>query len=298
MRISALLIASWMVLPVSASRADEPQTEAPKTYSIEKDVVYAKPDGKELLLDVYHPEGAGPFPAVLVVHGGSWRGGSKQQLARYAGPLAERKYVAFAINYRLAPAHKFPAQIEDCRAALEWIRRNASTYHVDPERIGGMGYSAGAHLVALLGTTGTVEGEGDSKRDTRLQAVVAGGAPCDFRQMPLENSRLGYWLGGSRKDVPDNYEKASPLAFVSSKSPPMFFFNSTTDELVKPEPAKAMVAALTAVNVEADIYIADKGNNHAKNAVDPDALAKSWEFLEKHLRKKPAAVEGPGADGR
>jgi len=144
-----------------------------------------------------------------------------------------------------------------------------------------MGYSAGGHLVALLGTTGTVEGEGEHKHDTRLQAVVAGGRPpAIFAKflLPAPVSWLCGW-GGSRQDFPQNYEQASPLAFVTSKSPPMFFFNSTTDELVKPTEQRQWSPPYKRRTSRADVYIADKGNNHVKNAADPDALQKSWGFL-------------------
>ena len=87
-----------------------------------KDIVYKEIDGKKLKLNAYVPKGDGPFPSVLVVHGGAWRSGSRTQLTMYAKSLARRGYSCFAINYRLAPKHKSPAQIEDCRDAVRWIR--------------------------------------------------------------------------------------------------------------------------------------------------------------------------------
>ena len=132
--------------------------------------------------------------------------------------LVEHGYVACSIDYRLAPKHPFPAQIDDCKAAVRWLRCHAKEFKMDAARIGGYGYSAGGQLVALLGVTDRNDGlEGpDATADspsTRLQCVVAGGAPCDFRSMPADSIGLAYWLGGSRAEKPLAYQQASPLQF-------------------------------------------------------------------------------------
>ena len=140
-RIAALFLLLGLVAGVCA-----------REYRVDRtrDIVYKEIDGKKLKLNVFVPKGDGPFPAVLVVHGGAWRAGSRTQLTMYAKSLARRGFSCFAINYRLAPKHKSPAQIEDCRDAVRWIRRNAADYRTDPGRIGAIGYSAGGHLVSLL----------------------------------------------------------------------------------------------------------------------------------------------------
>ena len=167
-------------------------------YERTKNIVYKEIDGESLKLDVYIPEGEGPFPAVVVVHGGAWRFGSKGQLAMYARDLAKRGYVSFAINYRLAPQHKSPAQTEDCRDAVRWVRQNGHKYKADPKRIGAMGYSAGGHLVSMLATTGLSKADDPKGVGTKIVAAVAGGSPTDFRTV-RENSRsLAYWFGGKR----------------------------------------------------------------------------------------------------
>ncbi len=263
--------------PVMPETSDSPLLN----YRVVRNLEYARPDEKPLHLDAYLPKGDGPFPAVLVVHGGAWRFGSKVQLAGYAIALANRGFAAFAINYRLAPQHRFPAQIEDCRAAVKWIRDHAREYDVDPARIGATGYSAGGHLVALLGAT---PGAADHK-GTGIQCVVAGGAPCDFRSAP-ENSRgLAFWLGDSRAKVPDAYRAASPIVFVNEKSAPMFFFGGDADRLVPPDTARAMVKALQAARVDAAIEVI-KGASHLQAAMNGEALEHGWKFLEEHLKKK------------
>ena len=153
-------------------------------FDIEENVVYSTVDASELLLDAYVPSGGIDRPAVLVVHGGAWRMGNRKQLQGYARALAKKGFVCFAIDYRLAPRHKFPAQIEDCRSAVQWIRRNAREYSIDVKRLGAIGYSAGGHLVSLLATTGEGPSAENGNVDSRIQAVVAGGAATDFRQSP------------------------------------------------------------------------------------------------------------------
>ena len=152
------------------------QQPAEFKFEIRNDIVYSKVGDRELLLDAYLPEKGGPSPAVLVVHGGAWRMGNRKQLRGYAEALAKTGFVCFAIDYRLAPEHKFPAQIEDCRSAVKWMRANAAHYKVDPKKLGAIGYSAGGHLVSLLGTTGEAPTKENGNVDTRLQVVVAGGA--------------------------------------------------------------------------------------------------------------------------
>jgi acetyl esterase/lipase len=264
----------------------------------EVDVTYAQPyverDDGPLLADLYVPRGEGPFPGVVVVHGGAWRMGNRAQLAGIAEMLAEHGMTAVAISYRLAPAHKFPAQIEDCKAAVRWMRSEAAKWKIDPDHIGGFGYSAGAHLVALLGTTSPedgLEGVDDPAKfpSTRLQAVAAGGAPCDFRILPPGVNGLAFWLGGSRGDMPEQYRLASPAAFVTKDDPPFFFFHGEHDDLVPIMSPTAMRAALTAAGVPADMYVAPK-LGHIACCLNKPAIDKAVAFLETHLKPQPEAT--------
>src|SRR5262249_788519 len=122
-------------------------------FEIIRDVEYVQRTSGPLKCDIYQPAGAGPFPAVLAVHGGAWGMGNKRQRGVYAQKVGPDGFNTVSISYRLAPEHKFPAQIEDCKSAVRWMRKNANKYKIDPTRIGAVGYSAGGHLVALLGAT-------------------------------------------------------------------------------------------------------------------------------------------------
>jgi acetyl esterase/lipase len=283
----------WVFLVFSCSAwgaVSNPGDELPdeRQVRITYDTVYSMPEEDvELKLDAYIPEGGGPFPAILVVHGGAWRTGNKLQLAGAARRFAERGMAAFAISYRLAPKHKFPAQIHDCKAAVRWIRSHATEYGVDPHRIGAYGYSAGGHLVSLLGATTPADGlEGDAKeeqRDTRIQCVCAGGAPCDFREIPADNRVLAYWLGDVRAAVPERYRRASPITFVRPDNPPMFFFHGSRDELVKSTDAERMVQTLQSEGVSAEFY-AVEGAGHIGTAWNLQALDRSCDFFCKYLQ--------------
>ncbi len=263
--IPAAVLAGCVAVSAAPALAAEP------AYETIRDLVYASRNDQPLRADVYRPTGQGPFPAVLCVHGGAWMFGSKSHVAGIARRLAEAGYTAVAVNYRLAPKHKFPAQLEDCRAALLWMRKDAKQHKIDPNRLAAWGYSAGGHLVALLGASGT-----------GLKAVVAGGAPCDFRQTPPDSPKFAFWLGGTRGRLPKVYRSASPANFVSPDDPPMFFYHGQRDSAVRLDQPTAMVAKLKRSGVTAKMYvIPDSG--HLGAFFNRKALAEGIKFLDKHL---------------
>src|SRR5216683_5043170 len=117
-----------------------------------KDVVYAAVNGARLTLDAHVPDGAGPFPAAILVHGGGWVAGDKEQYITYIfEPLSNAGFAWFSINYRLAPNYTFPADAEDVEEAIRWVKAKAAKYHVDASRIALIGESAGGHLVSFVG---------------------------------------------------------------------------------------------------------------------------------------------------
>jgi triacylglycerol lipase len=238
-------------------------------------------------MDIYRPRTHGKFPGVLVVHGGAWTMGSRVQLAAIANSLAEHGYTAAAISYRLAPKHPFPAQIYDCQAAVRYLREHAEELQLDPNRIGGFGYSAGGHLVALLGTLDDDDyrepGVAADAPSARLQSVVAGGAPCDFRPLPEQSTRIAYWLGGTRAEKPEAYRLASPAAFISADDPPMFFFHGARDLLVPAHSPQRMVALLTAAGVGAEMHVIDNAG-HIEALLDQPTLKLALEFADRSLK--------------
>jgi acetyl esterase/lipase len=292
MGVSALnkvILTMGLVLVLSTSvRGAEALTAVAGEFDAKYGETYIERDTGPLKADLYIPKSAGLHPGVLVVHGGAWTMGTRAQLSGVAQMLAKSGFTAVAISYRLAPQSKFPAQIEDCKAAVRWMREHAAELKLDPERIGGFGYSAGAHLVALLGTTDAEDGlEGVEKPaelpSTRLQAVAGGGAPCDFRVMPLDEKFLGFWLGGSRREVPEQYRLASPATFISEDDPPMFFFHGENDELVPLFIPQGMCDAMKTCGCNAELYVVPM-IGHTAAAYDRTAVQKSVDFLAHHLK--------------
>jgi len=232
-----------------------------------------------------------------VVHGGSWRRGNKSLMASVAERLARRGYVAVSIDYRLAPAYRFPTQLYDCQDAARWMRANATALHIDPHHIGGFGYSAGAHLVALLATTDATTGWDDtndaSAEDTRLQAAVLGAAPIDLRRFRA-NRIFRNFLGGNASDLPELYAAASPITFVTPDDPPMFVYQGVSDWLVDPSQSRLMVDALDRAGVPVQYY-ETTGGHFTTFLFDSESVRRAIDFLDRWLRPgapAPATTAG------
>ncbi|GAB5560050.1 MAG: hypothetical protein SynsKO_16970 [Synoicihabitans sp.] len=209
---------------------------------VHEDLVYATYGERELMLDLFKPsDQTRLLPAIIGVHGGGWRKGSKRNFARHARYFAEHGYVAVSINYRLSGEAKFPAHIEDCKAAVRWLRANADKYGIDPDRIGAIGHSAGGHLVSLLATSSGVaelEGEGGNQEfSSAIQAAVPMGAQSDFetpriRALTAQPGGSEIWInfmGGSLDEQDALYKLASPHYHLDAEDPPQMFITGEKD---------------------------------------------------------------------
>ena len=211
--------------------------KAPEGVMAHENLVFGTGGGRELKLDLYAPKGDGPFPGVVVVHGGGWTGGNKESFRSMAQQLAARGFVAATIEYRLAGEAKFPGAVEDCKAAVRWMRANAKKYHIDPEHIGGVGGSAGGHLVGMLAGTGKskqFEGTGgNEKESSALQACVMMGAGVDQAtraaetKKPIESQLI--FFGGKYEEKKDVYVAASPITHLSKDTPPILLIEGEFD---------------------------------------------------------------------
>lgn len=259
-------------------------------YQVHWDQRYTPPGWSQSLLgDLYVPDGPGPFATVLVVHGGSWQHGDKGDMASICRHLARHGYAAFTVNYRLAPQYRYPDPIVDLQQAEHWLHANAATYHLDPRRNGAWGYSAGAHLVALLGTLH--EGDRLDVPDVRLQAVVGGGTPADLRKWP-HSPLVGMFLGKNGIEAPALYAEASPVTHVGHNSPPFFLYHGSADTLVEPDQASDLEADLQAAGVPVQLYWL-QGHGHIYTGLLPGrAVDLALDFLDAHL--KPASQPSGG----
>ena len=277
-RYLSFLVFVFLFLHAEKSWAQKAELE----FELHEGIVFKEFEETSLSLDAYIPEGKTKYPAVLVIFGGAWRQGNRKQLSSYAEDLAKRGFCCFAIEYRLAPKHKFPAQIEDCRAALQWVRQNTERYKVNPDRIGAIGYSSGGHLASLLGTTGEAPSEENGNIESRIQAVVAGGAPTDFRWSPDNGEWARYWMGGNLEEVPEKFEQASPAAFIDKDDPPFFFFHGKDDIVAPMILPFTCHLALKKAGVQSEMFgISDA--DHVEAAFDEEALAAAYRFLEEQL---------------
>lgn len=268
-------------------------TAPPPAVRLIRSVTYAT-HGKEkpILADLYLPvDEQEPHPTILMVHGGAWFSGNKVHVTRHAQSAAEAGYAVVAINYRLAPRHKFPAQLNDCTQALRWIGTHADEYGFDVDRVAAYGYSAGAHLVCLLGMTqGGIELEVpvgvDNQTDLddlpTLKAIVAGGTPSEFSWIPQESTRLAFWLGGSRQALPNVYTQASPTTHVDPLDPPVFLFHGSSDRIVPVSSANRLAKELKANQIDSTLFVIPEAG-HMTAFFHDEARQRAIRFLDQRL---------------
>jgi acetyl esterase/lipase len=292
-----------LAAPVAARGAEPSATpaEVVKTY----DLTYATAGAAKLQLDLAAPKAGGPHPAVVCLHGGAWKSGSRKDLSRpvrwadFGTPgkslieiLAGRGYVGVSVSYRLAPRDKFPAQIQDVRTAVRFLRANAKQLNIDPDRIAALGFSAGGHLAALLGTADpdpVLDGHLYPEESSRVSCVIDFFGPSDltlYAETPgIEKAFFAPLLGGVSKDKPELYKKASPITHVSKDDPPFLLVHGTADILVPILHSERLYKKLTDAGVKAE-FLAVKGKGHGwggpEAAETIDATAR---FLGEHLRK-------------
>ncbi len=277
--------------------AEDVETTEIKRVRVTRDQIYAAEGDAPLHCDIYEPADrvAGKaLPAVVVVHGGAWASGNKRVVAGYATQLAQAGAIAVAINYRHAPAAKFPAQVDDLRRALIWVTDQQQTLAIDVKRIGIFGYSAGGHLACLIATlvdepidrvlTTSNWAADDSrwKKIPRVRAVVAGGPPCDFSDWPPDNMGLAYFLGGSRSELPQVYEAASPTSFASAGDCPIAFVHGERDAIVPIASSRSLYDAQRSFGVESEFTMVEK-QGHMVTFLHPQTNATLLEFMRQRL---------------
>jgi acetyl esterase/lipase len=282
-----LLCAALALISAPAPAADVKVTTT-------NDLVYTKVGPAELKLDLAQPaEGAGPFPAVLVIHGGGWRAGNKADNRTALAEFAKRGYVAISPQYRFCPKDTFPAQVHDVKAAVRWLRAHKDEYKVDPDHIGAVGFSAGGHLSLMLGLTGPDDGlEGDvpaGAPSSKVQAVVNYFGPSDLAATDLPDVSqplVKDLLGGTPADKPDLAAKASPLTFVTSDDPPILTFQGTKDPLVPYNQAEKLTAAMakSGVSGRTELLI---GAGHGWGGPElTRTMSEMFTFFDQHLKPK------------
>ncbi len=237
---------------------------------VQRDVVYCNCQGIPLTMDIYyHKLARAPVPVILYIHGGGWYSGDKTTgTGREDIPeLVGRGYLVAAVNYRLAPRYKFPAQIEDLKCAVRFLRVNAATYGLDPAHIGVFGDSAGGHLAALLGVTEENcrfdDALGWIKQSTQVQAVVDMFGPADLTlTFERDRSLLIEHVFGTSDPEDEIIRRASPVTYVSSDDPPFLIIHGNRDDQVLLNQSEELYQKLVSTGVPANFTVVQNSGHN------------------------------------
>jgi len=296
----AFALAAWVGRPGPAPGPASAPRDPPADVAFRRDIEYGRVGDEPLLLDLSMPKDAsGELPAVVVIHGGGWRTGDRRDHDDLTWRLAQQGFVAATVGYRLCPAHIFPAQVQDVQCAVRFLRAHAADYHVDPARIGAVGFSAGAHLALMLGVLDAGDGAeatgGSPGEDAKVQAVVSFFGPTDLELPATDATRplLADFLGGPLDERRDAYHRASPLSYLDGGDAPMLLLQGTDDPLVPPIHATRMADAMQAAGVAGRVELL-VGRGHGDWPEDEWARtgAAMGAFLHAHLdagRGEPGA---------
>lgn len=314
---SACMKALFLILALLTSAAfAEPAKPTPKPYVLpegvrmEKDIAYVPDADEAQKLDLYLPDQASekPLPLIVHIHGGGWRGGNKFPCP--FTPMVRLGYAVASVEYRFSQKAVFPAQIQDCQAAIRWLRANREKYHLDPDHVAVIGASAGGHLSALVGTAGGKRAfamiGGNEGESDRVQAVCDIFGPADFttvmQQAEADTNVKNIFefntagdpyslLIGTRLDDKAKSEAVSPVHYVSADSPPFLILHGTHDTLVPYAQSEQLQAALKAKGVEVWLQKLP-GSGHGGPAFGkPEVLKLLQNFFDKHLKGQDVKIE-------
>ena len=262
-----------------------------------KGVVYDARYGNSTAMDVYLPEnGESLRPGVLWIHGGGWSKFHRDVHTEHSIRLARAGYVAATIDYRLVPEGVYTDLVKDCFCALAHFRAHADEYGLDPNRVAVAGYSAGGHLVSMLGTTADLEdvapdcGVGPAEPPN---AVISGAGIHDMRAMPQAGPVVKF-MGGRKSEFPERYDVMSPILHIDSNTPPYLMVHGTTDLFVDIEQSTAMRAALLQNGIDARLlklngggHVTNPGSDiaHADIIVSSIDTPESWTVISHFLEQ-------------
>ena len=274
--------------------------QTPGSVAVQRDVEYGRVGARSLRLDIVQPAKTptDAMPVVCIVHGGGWSGGNKASGVPFAAPLAERGYFCVSVGYRLTGEAVWPAQIHDCKAAIRFLRANAKKYHIDPDKIGVWGGSAGGHLVAMLGTSAGVrelEGAGgNADQSSRVTCVINWFGPTDlvaaWKDPTVSDDAkkvLERLVGGPAAENLDALAAASPVKYVSADDAPTLTMHGTKDPLVPLAQAQILHDALKKAGVDSTLVVVE-GAGHGFGGPEVDARVRA--FFDKRLRGKNVPV--------
>ncbi len=245
--------------------------DTPAGVTAHRDLPYVTNGHERQRLDLYVPESGEKLPLVVWIHGGGWESGDKAQCLTL--PLTTKGFAAASIGYRLSQHAVFPAQIEDCKAAIRWLRAHAAEYRLDPDRIGAFGISAGGHLVALLGTSGDVKDFDVGEHlnvSSRIQAACDMCGPTDlfrFHERPsaikrdAKGSLFERLFGGPVLERIELAKRFNPITWISKDDPPFLIIHGDKDPLVPLSQSEFLAHGLRSAGLPVEMHI-EKGGGH------------------------------------
>jgi len=283
----------WVLLAVAAgTSAQEPVgPQVPDGITVQRDLEYVAGGDSRQRLDLYLPaEVAGPRPVVVWIHGGAWRGGSKEKCPALF--LTTHGYAVASIGYRLSQQAHFPAQIEDCKAAVRWLRAHAAQLRLDPDRMGVWGASAGGHLATMLGTAGDVrelEGPGGNLgQSSRVQCVVDYFGRMDLLMASRQNNAdvtaaITQLLGGPADENPEQAGRANPIRYIRPVPPPFLIVHGDRDPRVPLVQSELLVDALQKAGGEVALHVVAGGGHGGAGFDTAEMRQRIAEFFDRHL---------------
>jgi acetyl esterase/lipase len=266
----------------------------PDNVIFEKDIEYSNVGGR-MALDIARPNGPGPYPLVVAIHGGGFRAGRRESYHPLILKLAQRGYAAATISYRLSPRNQFPAPVHDAKASVRFLRANAARFRIDPTRVGVTGGSAGGHLALFLGLTNGIpefEGSGPNlDQSSSVSCVVSYYGPTDFTKSYGKSvdaaEVLPLFLGGDLEHARAAHIRSSPLNWVTPSAPPILSIHGTKDRYVAYEQSLWLMDRLKAVGAEAELETLEGADHGFKGPDAERAERRLFEFFDKHLGVRP-----------
>jgi acetyl esterase/lipase len=271
--------------------AEAPKPTPPPGTRIQRDLQYVAGGHERNKLDLYLPGKTDRrLPVIVFIHGGGWGWGSKDDCE--PNPYLAKGYAVASINYRFTHHAIFPAQIEDCKAAIRWLRANAKKYNLDPNHIGAWGGSAGGHLAALLGTSGDVkelEGKGGNlDQSSRVQCVLDFCGPTDFTRMggwqDKPDSPMAHLVGGPVCNKLEMAAKANPINYITKDDPPFLIVHGDKDPAVPMIVSELLDEALHKAGIECTLIRVVGGGHGGPDFISAETQKKIDAFFEKHLK--------------
>jgi acetyl esterase/lipase len=285
--------------PAATTAALSAPTATLEPGSLTENVVYNATGDQPQKLDVYLPEGLDTsqslYPAILFIHGGQWRSSDKVEEKGLAKKFAKAGFVGFTIDYHLADQYKYPQQLDDVQKAVRWVRANAATYKVDPQRIGALGVDMGGQLAALLGETDTRDNSDATlaKYSSRVNAVVTLFSPTDITSNPATQQdgpfkdEVVNLFGQSPDAVADLAKSASPLYVIDAKTVPFLIFQGANNDLVPVDQSRQFYAALQKAGIDVKyVEMADENKGLSTKSNDDLFYNDTLDFFTAHLAKK------------